>query len=528
MRIFSNRKTSWLLATILLFSLLIKPGEVKAQLATADAGNLFQNIINTVSQVASQGLAYSNNYKEYVLDPLASGFAKQIIRSLTSSIVNWINSGFEGSPAFIENPGAFFLDIADQATGKFISGTLADLCSPFSIDVRLALAFKYRPNVQERYACTLSTIIKNSKGAVENASINGFTAGDFRQGGWPAFVSLTTEPQNNIFGAYLMAESELSFRVASMQAQQRDELTQGRGFLSWKTCKATGSENLSERSDQGSGEGNYTGPERSFEGSGEGYVPEEVCTVNTPGSVIAGALDTQLGSPVRQLELADEFGEIVNALFAQLVKQVLEGGLSGVSSRSSGPSYLDSTISDLNEANSPQVQAIKTELLKNLDSYKKDTLEYKQYRDDALTAMLEAKNAYDSVKACYVEKLNAPETGLRNDIDRRETIESRIAEIDTIISTSIAGKALNLLTLAQEADERVKKLESMQASVNAAKTLNDLNGPSLEYSGMIQARTLITPIDLQNAKSDLSDVRSSTNSLKQDAMRKMQACQIYN
>ena len=213
-------------------SFAFQPKKAEAQWAVIDPVNLVQNVLSTVSDYAQEVFAYSDNYKEYVLDPLVSGLAEMMLQEMTTSVVNWINSGFEGSPSFIQNPGAFFLDIADQATGQFISGELAELCSPFSIDIRIALSFKYRPFVRNRYACTLGTIISNTKNAVENASINGFTAGDFKQGGWPAFVSLTTEPQNNVFGAYIEAESDLSFRVASKQNQQRDELNQGKGFLS--------------------------------------------------------------------------------------------------------------------------------------------------------------------------------------------------------------------------------------------------------------------------------------------------------
>ncbi|MEK7213555.1 MAG: hypothetical protein AAB637_00355, partial [Patescibacteria group bacterium] len=189
------------IVTIIIFTLVFPflsfyPKKVRAQLATVDAGNIVQNTITATNSTASSLKDYSMWIKEYVLDGLASGLAKMIIRTLTSSVVNWINSGFQGSPSFVQNPGAFFLDMADQITGDFLSqagGPLVSLCSPFSIDIRIALAFKYHPNIQKRYTCTLGTIIKNSKNAVANASINGFTAGDFKQGGWPAFVSLTTE-----------------------------------------------------------------------------------------------------------------------------------------------------------------------------------------------------------------------------------------------------------------------------------------------------------------------------------------------
>jgi len=61
---------------------------------------------------------------------------------MTDSVVDWINHGFNGSPAFIQNPGGFFIDAADQITGAFIanSGPLASLCNGFGLDIRLSLA----------------------------------------------------------------------------------------------------------------------------------------------------------------------------------------------------------------------------------------------------------------------------------------------------------------------------------------------------------------------------------------------------
>lgn len=517
--------TSTLIFTLVLSFLSFYPRKVKALVSIVnDPPNTIQSIINVFNTTATSFSNYSMKFKEYVLDPLASGMAKMIIRSLTTSVVNWINSGFKGSPAFIQNPGTFFLDLADQITGDFLSktgGPLVNLCSPFSIDIRIALAFKYHPNIPQRYKCTLGTIITNSKNAVKNASINGFTAGDFKQGGWPAFVSLTTEPQNNIYGAYLTAESELSWRVAQAQNQQRDELTQGKGFLSWKKCTKTGVENTAERADQGTGEGNYTGPERSFEGTGEGYVPEEKCEIQTPGSVIAGSLENSLGGPLRELELADELNEIVNALFAQLVTQVLQAGLGGVSHKdSSGKSYLDQTVSDIYTENSPQVQSARNDILSNIAPYIRDTETYKKFRDDALKVMLDVKNAFDSVKSCYAGKvgLTTPQTN---------EAQLRINAIDEIINLTVAPTTAHLISLAQEADNRLAILIRIRNEATAAKTLNDLNKPSQEFSGLIQNQNLTSPKDIQDATEGLSAVEANSVTIKQDVMRAMQKCQLF-
>ena len=197
-----------------------------------------ETLFTTLGTYAGNAIEYSTNYKELVLDGIAYSIAKLILRQLTSSVVEWINSGFKGNPAFVTNPAAFFGGLADETIGNLISknGDLAFLCSPFSIDVRIAIALKYK-SFRKKITCTLSDVIRNATNAAQGATINGFTAGDFSQGGWPAFASLSTEPQNNIYGAYLAADSEVSARIGNLQLMKRDELNQGKGFLSYTTCK---------------------------------------------------------------------------------------------------------------------------------------------------------------------------------------------------------------------------------------------------------------------------------------------------
>src|SRR5262245_57301049 len=59
------------------------------------------------------------NIKEYVLDPLAYMAAKMAMQSLTESVVNWANGGFEGSPAFITNLRQNFQSLADDIANEF-------------------------------------------------------------------------------------------------------------------------------------------------------------------------------------------------------------------------------------------------------------------------------------------------------------------------------------------------------------------------------------------------------------------------
>lgn len=499
------------------------PKKAEAQWSVFDIPNLATNVLNGVSQFASAALDYSSEFKEYVLDPLIAALAEIVLQELTRSVVNWINSGFEGSPSFVQNPGAFFLDIADQTTGAFISGDLAELCSPFSIDIRIALSFKYRPNIGKRYSCTLSTIIANSKNAVENASINGFTAGDFKQGGWPAFVSLTTEPQNNVFGAYLQADSDLSFRVANKQEQQKNELGQGKGFLSWRDCKG-----ITQTSATPLDGGTYDELTDRFVVSGSAIKDKSICPVSTPGSVIADSLQKQLDIPVEKLGLADEIGEIVNALFAQIATQVLQKGLAAVSKKdASGSSYLDAVVNDLN--NQKKASTVGSRISADIDEYLTLVSRFLSNRRSSFEVMGSTKATYDSAEACYVNKIqnNVPPL----EADEVTEAQKRIVQIQ---SATMPGTGFYSVYTAAELDfreaeaqynevqrarEQASSSKSVQEVNQAADTLRRITDPS--NPDRIDER------DVQKSLESYNTLLTNTASLRAEAATFLQQCQAF-
>lgn len=256
------------------------------------------------------GIEESITLKEFTLDGIAYAVANIAIQKISRSIVQWINSGFQGSPAFVTDLQGFLIDVADQAAGQFLTELgLGFMCSPFKLDVQLALALQYQAARDYEAQCTLSDIV---------GSIDNFFSGNFAaNGGWAGWFSLTTRPGNNPYGALLLAEEELAVRVTNAKGEQSTLLSFGKGFLSFKECDAIG----------------------------EGDV-EEHCTITTPGAVIEEQVNLTLGSGQRRLEMADEINEIIGALFAQLVQQAFTGagGLLGLTSSgysANGFSYIE-------------------------------------------------------------------------------------------------------------------------------------------------------------------------------------------
>ncbi len=143
-------------------------------------------------------------------------------------------------------------------------------------------------------------------------------------------MAVTWECGNDPYCAEFVAQEELINSLDSDIQERLSELSYGRGFMSWKNCPDYEQED---------------GVDTTIGGASLSDEDQMVgCTISTPGSVIESQLEHQLGSGVRQLEIADSINEIVGALAAQIVKQALGGsGLLGASqpSEGGGRSFLD-------------------------------------------------------------------------------------------------------------------------------------------------------------------------------------------
>lgn len=274
----------------------VPPATTGVFVPVLDSANLVQNT-TAASHLSS---IYS---KECVQDTFVNFLVKTTIRKFTNDIVRWINSGFEGNPAFVTDPAGFALGVGDRVAGEFISrSSLGFLCDPFRLNVQLGLAMQYRRFIDR--GCSLSDVLNNVRGFIDD--------GDFESGGWNTWLAVTQREGGNPYDAYLRASSRLAVEISGAQGLELAKLSWGRGFLSWEECRYY---------DYQGGEVNGDDPN----------IYGEDCQIQTPGSVIESQLENQLGSSLKQLELADEFDEIIGALVNQLLVQVFNsaGGLRG-------------------------------------------------------------------------------------------------------------------------------------------------------------------------------------------------------
>jgi len=221
-------------------------------------------------------------------DAIAYCLANAVIAYVADSTIAWIQSGFKGNPAFVDDPTALFQDLADYEMNNFIS-TLEDglLCESFSSDVTSAIINDYTSDYETDSKCALGTL---EEGVIDMVN----TGASFT---YEKFFAVSQNPNNNAAGAYLKSSGEYKTRVYERQESMKTELAQNNGILSW----------------------------RAKSGPNEGKIV-------SPGILIGAQVDKTLGLAPGRLVLAEKFDQVISTLVNYLIKTALTETLGTVRS----------------------------------------------------------------------------------------------------------------------------------------------------------------------------------------------------
>ncbi len=228
-------------------------------------------------------------------DSMAYCIVNSLVEYVANSTIAWANTGFNGSPSFISNTDNFFENIADTEAGNFINslaGTVTgggvNLCSKLNVSIQLGLSNYYSKSAKiDKSSCTLTKIVKN---------VDSFMDGNFEEGGWTGWFSMTQNASNNRIGATILATDELYARISAKNNTAKLELGLNNGFLNYKKCD--------KKSD--------------------GTTDEKSCKTLTPGTVIQSSLEKSLNLPKDRLVLAQKFDQVIESVVNNLIKVALD------------------------------------------------------------------------------------------------------------------------------------------------------------------------------------------------------------
>ena len=276
---------------------------------------------------ATATASWSLNLKAYVLDPLAYIAAQTVLRAMTNQILGWIQGTDSG---FMANLEQGFRREADLAGGAFLNKLAGiDLCTT-NLSSFLQISLR-TPGIRQQLGCTLSDIGAKAENFFQ----------DFQQGGWPAFIKIGLEPQNNPYGAYLIA---LDAKVAAEDAAGRAlgaKFQTGKGFLGFNVPKEKNCRPIEQSTADILAEGGKTtkkdgqdvvllsAKQELIQVAGNPTLCDLEDDIKTPGSLFSDALPTSVFSDVHRTELAHQFNEGLAQIVFALLKKAIQASTAG-------------------------------------------------------------------------------------------------------------------------------------------------------------------------------------------------------
>ncbi len=235
-----------------------------------------------------KGVPYGGSF-----DSIGFCVVNAIITYVADATIAWANSGFNGNPAFIENPEEFFRGMADREAGKFIkdlvyeaTGGGINVCRPFRVQIGVALSETYSKRNNFNSSCSIEQIGRNFEQFAKGNGVKYYWTN------WNA----ARRPENNRWGVWVAANDHLYAQLSLKENTAKFELGLNNGWLSYKKC--------TDPADQNNPNG-------------------KSCKTYTPGSIIQSSLEDTLKIPKDRLVMATKFDQVISAVVNALIKVAL-------------------------------------------------------------------------------------------------------------------------------------------------------------------------------------------------------------
>lgn len=445
------------------------------------AGTAALSTVAVTVNAPVQNIKNADSVQQRFLDCIARSIGRAIVNQITASVINWINGGFNGSPSFVQNYQQFFTNVADLAAGSYIqSSALSFLCSPFQLQIRIAIAQSYAYNNMYGYGlCSLSQVTQN---------VNNFINGNFNQGGWPALLSFTSIPTNNPYGAYAYAEIGLAGVQQQALANANKNITPGGfiGYVQTYDCTAGG-----------------TGTNNKYIYNSSFLTPPQsaaqICPSNckcktaTPGNVIEQSLiNTNNGSAdmIRQLGISGSFDAILSALVTQLMTRTLQQGLSNLSGT-------QGYASNFLTPDQQQAQAQGNSFLTTLQAAQQLAQQYGQTEQGSISDIQNAQSQLSTLSNCW-ETIETSST-----YSAAQHTQAAVAATSTQNSIAALEAQVavhnNNITRANEAIVAIQNLQTQTLQITST---GDLSTVQANFDSASASGQLVSNADVTQAQQD--------------------------
>lgn len=261
------------------------PVEVVSDTSSTSLLDLAKNTITSIKSTLSSALDITNTaanvakqIKSYVLDPIAFLVSGNMLKSVLSGILGFVNQNH----LYVQNLQGYLQNAGDVQAYSFLNQFQSNSNSPYSSAITSSLRANYLQQT------SLAGFFAGNKNTLGNYSGNpsSFLAGNWSSGGAGAWFGLTTQCENNPYCLYYQAQDQMTRNIQDTTASKLAQLNWGRGFLSW--C-GTPTDATSTQTDFGGGGIPQPGDSCTKSDGSQGQI-------QTPGSIIQDYLSKALGA----------------------------------------------------------------------------------------------------------------------------------------------------------------------------------------------------------------------------------------
>jgi hypothetical protein len=265
------------------------------------------------ADAAAAQQANLESFRSGCIDGIAIQLAKNQLTAMTRDTMNWVTSGFNGTPFYPRNIDSFMNSLTSgllmKETDYFENLDNAHAGDfPWGRDYARSQINSFRSlNDQANPYQALKTDIFNY--LIPGATVDTYST-NFSQGGWDGWLGLTQHLADNPLGFTMQAANNLAQRQAQAINDTQQTLLQSGGYFNQQKC------------DEWS-----TPVNNGFTTTTPTCLKYETVT---PGSAIRDKINTYINSPERQIELVKTMNDALNALFASLLGRFQNQGLTGL------------------------------------------------------------------------------------------------------------------------------------------------------------------------------------------------------
>ncbi len=502
LKIFSVWIIIFLISGIIIFTPKKSEAQIPAQNVFVLGGTLIVSDPAHTGSTAGGWLAEAGRFAlDKALKAALATLKKRLLDTLVDEIIQWIQGG--GKPKFVEDFGGTLEKVANDSAGEIAQEIgLGDLCKPFKLTLQLAVSRP--PTFSQKMSCTLDDIVGNIDDFMD----------DFNNGGWVAYNEIW-KPQNNIYGAYIIAKDELLNRGDKKLKATETEIQSGRGFLSIKRCNEwslfamegnTGENQLLDTKAVNEAF-DYPNPSTPPPIPPDAQPPDYLfanwkCTNNsitTPGTAIANSLEKGLLTDLDFIANAEDLSNYVAAIADAAINRLIKEGVKGIqnmtlSETTTGqptPYTLNLSPSTQNAAGS--YNRTQGEILNET----KKT--YLQPINNALTSTNNAWSDLTNASSSFTGLIVLLQTLLANCPAQISWATTELNSVSSTIPQELTNKSNQVLALKAN-------LLQKQTAINAATNISDIIAAQIDPAVITQAQGLEI-----NAADLLKTIQDKTN-----------------